>query len=96
MLICGEQKIVEVKPDCPLCGCNKAKYLGFISIDWTTGFTLEGIQCLRCDIIRQKSSMWCPNGMELWARFHPDRREIRDGKVVREWSGILKPNPASP
>lgn len=83
--------ILRVKPDCPLCGWSTAKYLGFISIDWDTGFTLEGVQCVRCETIRQKPSMWEPTGMMLWAKYHPDRREIRDGKVIREWTGILKP-----
>ncbi|KKN09089.1 hypothetical protein LCGC14_1050000 [marine sediment metagenome] len=83
--------IMTIKPDCPLCGCDRAKYMGFISINWDTGFTLEGMQCVRCDSIRQKSDMWCPEGMALWAKCHPDRREIRNGKITREWSGILKP-----
>ncbi len=83
--------LITVKPSCPLCGCDKANYLGFISIDWDTGFTLEGVQCVRCDTIRQKSSMWCPEGMDQWAKYHPDRREIRNGKVIREWTGELKP-----
>jgi hypothetical protein len=90
MQIYDELKIANVSP-CPLCGCDQAKYLGFISIDWDTGFTLEGVKCIRCDTIRQKSSMWCPEGMELWAKYHPDRREIKNGKVIREWSGELKP-----
>lgn len=91
MPIYGEQKVTTVSPDCPLCGSNIAQYLGFISIDWDTGFTLEGIKCVRCGEIRQKSSMWNPEGMELWAKYHPGRREIKDGMVTREWSGELKP-----
>ena len=90
MAIYGEQKVVSVKPDCPFCGSSEARYLGFISINWDTGFCLEGIKCVRCETIRQKTSMWNPKGMEGWAQYHPGRREIRDGKVIREWSGELK------
>lgn len=82
--------ITLVKPACR-CGCDTAEYLGFISIDWDTGFVIEGVKCTRCSEIRQKTDMFCPEGMELWAKYHPDRRELRSGKIIREWTGELKP-----
>lgn len=81
---------VIVSPPC-CCGSNIARYLGFISIDWDTGFILEGVKCSRCGEIRQKADMFCPEGMILWAKYHPDRRELRNGKVIREWTGELTP-----
>lgn len=91
MPIYGEQKVITVEPSCPLCGSNTATYLGFISINWDTGFNVEGVKCVRCGTIRQKLAAWCPDGMEKWAKYHPGRREIRNGKVIREWAGELKP-----
>ncbi len=85
---------LTVSPPCR-CGSNIARYLGFISIDWDSGFVLEGIKCQSCGEIRQKADMFCPDGMALWAQYHPDRRELKNGVVTREWTGELKPKEAT-
>ena len=85
---------VTVKPPCR-CGSNTARYLGCISIDFDTGFVLDGIKCKGCGEIRQKAAMFEPTGMMLWEKYHPDRRELKSGKVIREWTGELKPKEAT-
>ena len=90
MSVYTEFRRLTVKPPCK-CGCDTAKYIGFISIDWGSGFVLDGIKCLRCGEIRQKMDMFNPTLMIFWAKYHPDRRELINGKVIREWTGELKP-----
>ena len=68
-----------------------AIYLGAISLDYDSGMVIEGVKCRGCGEIRQKLEMFEPSVLPFLRVVHPDAREIRGGKVTKEWTGELKP-----